>query len=177
VKDVHLLFDAKFDGVEDERKLDIARRVYLHILDKTWQTHIDEMQYLREKVGLYGYAQLDPLVIYKKEAYDKFQRLLSNLKIETLANVFRVDLETFGMQQVKQTAPKKIDMMDILKAVTQGLSANKNKQSAKIIKEAQKHIKTLEDGEKVEVLEENDEFEILELSDEPEVSTTTADVS
>lgn len=94
--DMHALFDAKFADVDEERILDICRRVYLYVLDKNWQAHIDEMQQLREKVGLYGYAQLDPLVIYKKEAYDKFQRLLSTLKIETLANVFRVDVNTFG---------------------------------------------------------------------------------
>ena len=68
---------------------------------------------------MYGYAQLDPLVIYKKEAYDKFQRLLSNLKIETLANVFRVDANTFGSGQERPVAPKKVNMMDVLKAVTQ----------------------------------------------------------
>src|SRR5690606_23624706 len=97
---LHDLFDAKFADIEEEKALDLARRVYLRVLDRLWQAHIDEMQYLREKVGLFGYAQMDPLVIYKKEAYDKFQRLLSTLKIETLANMFRTDFEALAAGRV-----------------------------------------------------------------------------
>jgi len=67
--------------------------------------------------------------------------------------------------------------MDVLKAVTQWLSWKQHTQSAKIRKEAEKHIKQLKDGETAEVLEENDDFEILELADSEEVVSSSADVS
>jgi preprotein translocase subunit SecA len=56
------------------------KKVYLSIIDKYWVEHIDDMTYLREKVSLFGYAQIDPLVIYKKESYEKFQKLMANIK-------------------------------------------------------------------------------------------------
>ncbi len=103
----------------------VYSRVYLTVIDKYRMEHIDEMQYLREKVWLYGYAQIDPLVIYKKESFEKFQRLLATIKKETLADIFRVD---FSAQQstdqiVQQLTSEDgtVNMMQLLKAVTSQL--------------------------------------------------------
>lgn len=60
----------------------VMREIYLYHVDSLWMKHIDEMEYLRDKVGLMGYAQIDPLVIYKKEAFEKFQTLLWRLKVD-----------------------------------------------------------------------------------------------
>lgn len=90
--------------------------------------HIDEMYYLREKVSLYGYAQIDPLVIYKKEAFEKFQRLLFTIKKETLAQVLRFDFAgqqtaTDLASQITADSHGQFDMMAVLKQVTAGLTA------------------------------------------------------
>jgi len=103
--------------------LDICKRIYLSVLDKHRVTHIDEMHYLREKVGLYGYAQMDPLVMYKKEAFEKFQRLLFTIKKETVANVMRFDFagqqsaQNMALQLASETNGE-LDMVEILKEVT-----------------------------------------------------------
>lgn len=62
-------------------------------MDKNRVEHIDDMQYLREKVGLMGYAQLDPLVIYKKESYDKYQALLDTIHTTTIITIANIDFE------------------------------------------------------------------------------------
>jgi len=54
------------------------------------------LQYLRERVSMYGYAQQDPLVMYKKEAYDKFNRLLMDIKQETLSIYFKSEFAVFN---------------------------------------------------------------------------------
>lgn len=121
---VHEMFTTKFAEVDPARLSYMCRRVYLSVIDKYWMEHIDEMQYLREKVGLYGYAQIDPLVVYKKESYDKFQRLLSTIKKETLGELFRIDVAS--MQHAQQSQPvltvnKSLNMVDLLKSVTSRL--------------------------------------------------------
>gem|GEM_PF-5055682 len=84
-------FDKKIQGA-DPRAVDATlRAIYLAMIDKYRIAHIDDMQYLRDKVGLYGYAQQDPLIIYKKEAFDKFEQLLFNIKQETIGIIFRTD--------------------------------------------------------------------------------------
>ena len=65
------------------------KNLYLDVLDEQWIEHIDTMQHLRDKVGLYGYAQQDPLLIYKAESYDLFEQLWLTIKSKVLNTVFR----------------------------------------------------------------------------------------
>ena len=85
------MFDKKVAGVDPRVIEETLRMIYLAMIDKYWIAHIDDMQYLRDKVGLYGYAQQDPLIIYKKEAFEKFEQLMFNIKQETIAIIFRTD--------------------------------------------------------------------------------------
>ncbi len=76
----------------DMRLVDATMRmIYLSTIDKYWVDHIDAMQYLRDKVGLYGYAQQDPLIMYKQEAFKKFTQLLASISLDTLAICLRAD--------------------------------------------------------------------------------------
>jgi preprotein translocase subunit SecA len=76
----------------DQTKLeDYLSKAYLRVMDKHWMTHIDDMQHLREKVSLFGYAQIDPLVMYKKEAYEKFESLQFLIKQEIVSLVLKTD--------------------------------------------------------------------------------------
>ncbi len=74
--------------------------VYLYNLDTLWVKHIDEMEYLRDKVGLMGYAQIDPLVVYKKEAFEKFQSLLMRLKQDVTLYLVNFDFSSKPSSQV-----------------------------------------------------------------------------
>jgi len=113
------------------------------------------MQYLREKVGLFGYAQLDPLVIYKKEAYGKYQTLMATMRKETLAQIMRTDFSSLGnAQPVIQAQPKKINMSDVLKAVTAWLKAQKTPAQASTPKETS--VSDLSD----------DDVEVIEVADD-----------
>jgi preprotein translocase subunit SecA len=117
------LLKSRLASADETITLDICKRIYLSVMDRNWVQHIDEMHYLREKVSLYGYAQIDPLVMYKKEAFDKFQRLLFTIKKETLAQVIRFDFA--GQQTANELAAQiatetngQLDMMEVLKQVT-----------------------------------------------------------
>ncbi len=96
-------FDKKLAGVDPRVTDETLRMIYLAMIDKYWIAHIDDMQYLRDKVGLYGYAQQDPLIIYKKEAFDKFEQLMFNIKQETIAIIFRTDFRAGQGQTILAT--------------------------------------------------------------------------
>ncbi|HAH87676.1 MAG TPA: hypothetical protein DCL60_09950, partial [Armatimonadetes bacterium] len=55
---------------------EIERYIALRAINNKWVEHLDAMDYLREGIGLRGYAQQDPLVAYKKEAFDMFSMML-----------------------------------------------------------------------------------------------------
>ena len=80
---------------DDERLIAIVRSLYLQSIDKYRIEHIDTMQHLREKVGLYGYAQQDPLVIYKQEAFKLYGELRNMIKLEFLSLLFKIDFMQF----------------------------------------------------------------------------------
>ncbi|HXY60408.1 MAG TPA: preprotein translocase subunit SecA [Chthoniobacterales bacterium] len=67
----------------------LERYIILNAIDRLWQEHLYAMDALREGVYLRGYAQKDPLVEYKTEAYDMFVELMTNIKNEVLHNLFR----------------------------------------------------------------------------------------
>src|SRR5882724_1809653 len=67
----------------------LERYIILNGIDRLWQEHLYAMDALREGVYLRGYAQKDPLIEYKTEAYDMFVELMANIKNEVLHNLFR----------------------------------------------------------------------------------------
>jgi len=81
----------KLASVDPEQLYKVFKDVYLYHIDTLWIKHLDEMEELRDKVGLVGYAQLDPLVIYKSEAFTKFQNLLYRLKYDVTAYIASLD--------------------------------------------------------------------------------------
>jgi preprotein translocase subunit SecA len=84
-------------GPEDFRQLE--RVVMLQTVDNLWKDHLLSMDHLKEGIGLRGYAQQNPLIVYKKEGFEMFNDMISRVKDETLGILFRIQIEE----------PKKID--------------------------------------------------------------------
>ncbi len=67
----------------------LERYVILNAVDRLWQEHLYAMDGVREAVYLRAFAQKDPLVEYKNEAFSMFSELMDNIKFEVLGNLFR----------------------------------------------------------------------------------------
>jgi preprotein translocase subunit SecA len=68
----------------------IEKSVLLHSIDYFWIFHLEAINHLRTGIGLRGYAQQDPLVEYKKEAYRLFNELLNNIQKQVVYSIFKV---------------------------------------------------------------------------------------
>ena len=95
----HLIFDTVIAlynqkeaaiGEKDIRQLE--RIVMLQTVDTLWKDHLLSMDHLKEGIGLRGYAQQNPLIVYKKEGFEMFQEMISRVKEETLAVLFRIQI-------------------------------------------------------------------------------------
>lgn len=80
---------------------EIVKSVFLSTIDKYWTDHLTAIEDLREGINLRGYAQLDPLVEYKNEAYSLFEETMSNIPYDSTRKLFKIEVEGFG--PVKQT--------------------------------------------------------------------------
>jgi preprotein translocase subunit SecA len=68
------------------------RIVMLSVLDGLWKDHLLAMDHLKEGIGLRGYAQQDPLVAYKKEAFDMFEGMMMRFQEDTARHLFRMQI-------------------------------------------------------------------------------------
>src|ERR1051326_4080282 len=84
----------------------LERYIILNAIDRLWQEHLYAMDALREGVYLRGYAQKDPLIEYKTEAYDMFVDLMANIKNEVLNNLFRSTSNLQAFENFLATLPQ-----------------------------------------------------------------------
>jgi preprotein translocase subunit SecA len=75
----------------------LERYVIINAIDHHWQEHLTEMEELRRSIGLRSYGQKDPLVEYKTEAYNYFEELMNNVRLQICTGLFRSasNLESF----------------------------------------------------------------------------------
>lgn len=83
--------EAEFPDGEAIRELE--RVILLKVIDRKWMDHIDDMDQLRQGVGLQAYGQKDPLVEYKMSGYDMFDEMTQNIREETVRLLFHVRVE------------------------------------------------------------------------------------
>ncbi len=85
---------AAYEHKEKEIGVDFLRHleriILLDVVDSKWKDHLRNMDNLREGIGLRAYGQKDPLVEYKREAFEAFQEMIHVIKEDTLAFIFRV---------------------------------------------------------------------------------------
>ena len=83
--------EAEFPDAEAIRELE--RVILLKVIDRKWMDHIDDMEQLRQGIGLQAYGQRDPLVEYKSSGYQMFDEMIQNIKEETVRLLFHIKVE------------------------------------------------------------------------------------
>ena len=88
------LYEAKeAEFPEPEAIREVERVVLLKTIDRKWMDHIDDMDQLRQGVGLQAYGQRDPLVEYKMSGYEMFDEMTQNIKEETVKILYHIHVE------------------------------------------------------------------------------------
>jgi preprotein translocase subunit SecA len=110
-KDFYSKINNKFQEKRNERiKLlgkdqagEIEKGFFLQIIDINWKSHIQYLEHLRQVIGLRSYGQRDPLIEYKKEAFDLFKNLLQKLKRDLVVVLINLSI---GHKPIKNTEKK-----------------------------------------------------------------------
>ena len=87
------LYEQKEKEFEDFDLREIERIILLKVIDRKWMDHIDDMEILREGIGLQAYGQRDPLVEYKMAGFEMFDEMTANIQEETIRLLFHVKVE------------------------------------------------------------------------------------
>ena len=88
------LYEAKeAEFPEPEALRELERVILLKVIDRKWMDHIDDMDQLRQGIGLQAYGQKDPLVEYKMSGFDMFDDMIANIQEDTVRLLFHVRIE------------------------------------------------------------------------------------
>ena len=95
----------KIIGIEQSKE--IEKKIFLQTIDINWKSHIQYLEQLRQVIGLRSYGQRDPLIEYKKEAFDLFKNLLDRLKLDFIRIL--INLKVVEKPLEKEIETTKID--------------------------------------------------------------------
>ena len=119
-KDIKKILNEKFfekrkiriDYLGENQAKDLEKRIFLQSIDFNWKSHIQYLEQLRGVVGLRSYGQKDPLIEYKKEAFDLFENLLEKLKFDLISILLNLKIVEKDHEEKKvenNLKPPKID--------------------------------------------------------------------
>ncbi|AZO94081.1 preprotein translocase subunit SecA [Halocella sp. SP3-1] len=86
------VYQEKEEEIGSEVMGDLVKFISLRIIDRKWMNHLDNMDELRQGIGLRAYGQKDPLTEYKFESYDMFNEMTSSIREDIIKNLFRLEL-------------------------------------------------------------------------------------
>ncbi len=88
------LYEAKeTEFPEPEQFRELERVILLKVIDRKWMDHIDDMDQLRQGIGLQAYGQRDPLVEYKMSGFDMFDDMTANIQEDTIRMLYHIKIE------------------------------------------------------------------------------------
>lgn len=97
------LYEQKEKEFEGFDLREIERIILLKVIDRKWMDHIDDMDQLREGIGMQAYGQRDPVVEYRLVGFDMFNDMIKSIEEETAGALFHVQIE----QKIeREEAPK-----------------------------------------------------------------------
>lgn len=97
------LYEMKEAEIGDpERMRELERVIMLRVIDQKWMDHIDDMDQMRQGIGLHAFAQRDPLIEYKYVSFDMFNELSENIQMDTLRGLYHVRIVTEPVREEVQ---------------------------------------------------------------------------
>src|SRR4051812_38204652 len=106
IDDALKLYDEREEELGEELMRALERYLLLQIIDQRWREHLYDMDYLREGIHLRGFAQIEPLVAYKNEAFTLFQDLMNTIWSDFARMIYNVQVEIEGANGDQPIGPQ-----------------------------------------------------------------------
>ncbi len=130
-------YEARTQQFGQRMMLEIEKYVYLSTIDEKWMDHLDNMDSLREGIGLRGYAQRDPLVEYQQEAFNIFSKLINRIEQTVAQKIYRFT-PMVAQQQPQQPQNIVLEKRDILQPRAEANNELQTSSTPKTVKHKRK---------------------------------------
>jgi preprotein translocase subunit SecA len=108
LEEIRAAYAVKESAEEPEALKRLERMIVISTIDRHYQTHLTEMEDLRQSVGLRGYGQKDPLVEYKNEAYTFFSAMMNEVRADICSGIFRSVTNAKAFEQMMQHLRRRV---------------------------------------------------------------------
>jgi preprotein translocase subunit SecA len=110
------IYEAKEKSITPELMRNLEGMVFLQIIDSKWKDHLYAMDSLREGIGLRAYGQRDPLIEYKREAFEMFSQMIAAIEEEAVETIFKLQpVKPDRFQGVFSSLPKELSHPESVK--------------------------------------------------------------
>ncbi len=92
-----------------EQAKEIEKRIFIQSIDLNWKSHIQYLEQLRQVIGLRSYGQRDPLIEYKKEAFELFENLLTKLKLDFITILLNLKVNIAPLKKESEIKQRNVD--------------------------------------------------------------------
>lgn len=93
---------------------DAEKWLMLETIDQAWKQHMLNIDHLKEGIGLRGYAQKNPLIEYKREAFAMFQEMMTQIRLEIVHHIFHLNLEHFNHHAFEERREKELEEINMV---------------------------------------------------------------
>jgi preprotein translocase subunit SecA len=98
---------------QDQTVIKTAEKwLVLETIDKAWRQHMLNLDHLKEGIGLRGWGQRNPLIEYKREAFDMFREMMSHIKFDIVHHIFHINLTQFNSQEFENRRDAELDHLN-----------------------------------------------------------------
>jgi preprotein translocase subunit SecA len=84
----------------------------LETIDNAWKQHMLNLDHLREGIGLRSWGQKNPLLEYKKEAFDMFQEMMTTIKLDIVHHIFHLNVERFDQHALEARRQRELEQLN-----------------------------------------------------------------
>jgi preprotein translocase subunit SecA len=84
----------------------------LETIDQAWRQHMLNLDHLKEGIGLRGWGQKNPLIEYKREAFDMFREMMTHIRFDIVHHIFHLNLTQFNEQEFEQRRDAELDQLN-----------------------------------------------------------------
>ena len=105
----HKVYEKREAQVGLDLSRDIEKLVFISVRDTLWIKHLEDIDHLREGIGLRGYGGRDPLIEYKGEAFKMFEHLMDSVDYEIVHRIYKIQVKPQVQEQIKESESKLVE--------------------------------------------------------------------
>lgn len=99
---------------EIEMVQEAEKWLMLETIDQAWKQHMLNLDHLKEGIGLRGWGNKNPLIEYKREAFDMFQDMMRQVRWEIVHHIFHLSIERFNQQELEQKRERELNQLNFI---------------------------------------------------------------